>query len=49
MRISGIPKREEQNIYNAATEGISPRWKINFHNSGKLGQYECKNVWFTIV
>jgi hypothetical protein len=49
MRIYGNTKREKQTIYKAATEGISPRWKMSFQNSGKLGQCECNNVNFTIV
>jgi hypothetical protein len=47
MRISGIANREEQTVYKAATEGISPRWKMSIQNSGKLGQYECNNIQFT--
>jgi hypothetical protein len=49
IRISGIPNREEQTIYKAATEGISPRWKMSFQNSGKLGPYESNNIQFTTV
>jgi hypothetical protein len=49
MIISGIPMREEQIIYRAATEGISTRWKMSFMNSGQLGQYECNNIQFAIV
>ena len=49
MRISGNPKREEHNVCKAAMEGISPGHKINFQNSGKLGQYESKNIQFTTV
>jgi len=39
----------EQTIYKAATECISPRWKISFQTSWKLGQYECNNIHFTTV
>jgi len=49
MRIVGITNREKQTICKPATEGISPRWKMSFQNSGKLGQYECNNIHFTIV
>jgi hypothetical protein len=49
MRIPGIKKREKQTICKAATEGFSPRWKMSFQNSGKLGQYECNNIQFTTV
>jgi hypothetical protein len=44
MRISGIPKREEQMMCRAAMEHTSSRWKISFQMSGKLGQYEHTNI-----
>jgi len=49
MRLSGIPKREEQTVYKAATEGNSPRWKMSLQTSTKLGQYEFNNIQFTTV
>jgi hypothetical protein len=49
MRIYGKPKREEQIVCEVAMEGISPGWKMNLQNSGKLGQYEYNNIHCTIV
>jgi len=49
MRISGNPKRQEHTVCKAVKEGISPGWKMSCQNSGKLGQYECNNIQFTIV
>jgi len=49
IRITEITKTDKQNICKAATEGISPRWKMSFQNSGKHGQYECNNIQGTIV
>jgi hypothetical protein len=49
MRISGNSKREEHTACKTVMEGISPGWKMGFENSGKLGQYECNNIRFTIV
>jgi hypothetical protein len=49
MRISGNLKKEEHTVCKAVMEGISPGWKMSIQNSGKLGQYECNNIHFTVV
>jgi hypothetical protein len=49
MRIYGNPKKDEHTVCRAVIEDISPGWKMSFQNSGKLGQYECNNIHFTIV
>jgi len=45
----GIPKRDKWPICKTASEAISPRSKMIFQNSGKLGQYECNNIQFTAL
>jgi hypothetical protein len=42
-------QRERKRLCKVAMEDISPGWKMNFQNSGKLGQYECNNIYFTTI